>query len=114
MARRHRHGGLRRQTVDFGQIEAVRLAAAAANSKALLADARQAEQAVGQRVKVDDCRQGTHIERLGGTHFAALANQHHPEGFALAHTAPHHIDVAGFEYAQRQGPVREQHDIERK
>jgi hypothetical protein len=112
--RRHCHAGFDRQIVNFPEIEAIGLTAAAADAKALPADARQAEQAVRQLVEIDDCRQRADIEGLGGSDLAALANQHHAERLALAHAAPHHVDVAGFKYPQRQRTIREQHDIQRK
>ena len=65
-------------------------------------------------MKVDDLGHGPYIHRLGGPDLPALADQHDPELGGLAHAAPHHVDIPGFENSQRQRPVREQHNIERK
>jgi hypothetical protein len=45
---------------------------------------------------------------------AAVDDQHHPEGLALAHAAADHVDIAGLEDAQRQQSARKQHGVERE
>src|SRR5580658_8642888 len=65
-------------------------------------------------MKIDDVRQRSDVEGLGGTHFPALTNKNHAEVCALAHAAPYHVDVPGLENSQRQRAAREQHDIQWK
>ncbi len=106
MALRQRNFGLRRKALDLRQVEAVRLAAAAADAKALLADAGQPEKAVRQLMKIDNLGQRPDIEGFCGTDLAALAYQHHAETCVLAHAGAHHIHVASFENSQRQRTFR--------
>ena len=114
MPRRHRRGGSGVQRLDLAELQAVGLAAAAHDAKALLAHAGQAQQAVLQLMEVDDLRHGADVVVFRRADFAALADQHHAEAAALAHAAAHHVDIARFENAQRQRAAREQHDVERK
>ena len=73
------------------------------------------EQSIVQRVEIGDARRAA--DGGGGGHvarFVAFLDEHHAERLLLAHAAPDHVGVAGFEDAQRQRTAGKQHGVQRK
>ena len=71
------------------------------------------EQAIVQRVEIDDARRAT--DGGGGGHVArliAFLDEHHAERLLLAHAAPDHVGVARFEDAQRQRAAGKEHGVQ--
>src|ERR1700730_10836300 len=98
-----RHGccGLLFQPLYLRHVQSVGLSAAACDAKTPLADAREAKEPIGQLMEVDDFRDRADINSLGGTDFAALADQGNAEALVLPHAASHHVHVTRFKNTQR-------------
>src|SRR5580692_948958 len=63
-------------------------------------------------MEVDDLRHRSNVESFRATSLLALADQRYAEMLFTAHAAPHHVDIAGFKYPQRQRAIGKQDHVE--
>mmetsp|Transcript_61159 Transcript_61159/g.144442 ORF Transcript_61159/g.144442 Transcript_61159/m.144442 type:complete len:285 (-) Transcript_61159:471-1325(-) len=119
---RHGHRRIGRQALDIGHPEAVAEAARPMQTEAFAATGSHQQQAGLDLLDMLDAGQRADVVKglplktlaLAPPDLVALDQGHHAEGLAPGLTAPHHVEIARLEDAQRQQTAGEQHRSQRE